>query len=67
MTLFAVMCAGMFPVLHTGPSVAGILVVPVSEHDELLAAIPQPAGVGRVRGVDVLHDFAGVLVHRPGS
>ena len=24
MTLFAVACAGMFPLIHTGPSVAGV-------------------------------------------
>ena len=45
-------------------SVAGVLAVPVSEHDERVAAVPQPAGVGRVRGFDVCDDLGGVLVHR---
>ena len=67
MTLFAVACAGMFPLLHTGPSVAGVLAVPVSQQHGGVAAVPQPAGVGRVRGFDVRDDFAGVLVRRPGS
>ena len=43
MTLFAVACAGMFPLLHTGPSVARLLAAALSEHDGPLAAVPQPA------------------------
>ncbi len=44
------------------PSVAGLLAVAVSEHDVALAAVPQPAGVGRVRGFDISDDFRRVLV-----
>ena len=40
--------------------------LPYPEHDGPLAAVPQPAGVGRVRGLDLLHRLAAVLVHRPG-
>jgi hypothetical protein len=58
MTLFAVMCAGMFPVLHTGRPWLAYWLFPYPEHDGSLAAVPQPAGVGRVRGFDLLHDFA---------
>ena len=47
------------------PSVAGgLLAVPVSEHDGHLAAVPQPADLGRVRGLDLRHGLAAVLVHR---
>ena len=53
MTLFAVACAGMFPVMHTWPSLAGLLAVPLSEHHGRVAAVPQPAGVGRLRGFDL--------------
>ena len=54
MTLFAVACAGHVPAAAHGPSVAGLLAVSLSQHHELLAAVPQPAGVGRVRGFDLL-------------
>ena len=68
MTIFAVVCAGMFPLIHVGPSVAGdLLAVPVSEHDERVAAVPFAAGVGRVRGFDVRDDLGGLLVHRHDS
>src|SRR5690349_24899635 len=50
---------------------AGVLDVPLPEHDERVAAVPQPAGVGRVRGFDLLHHLAAVLVpgadSRPGD
>ena len=48
-------------------SVAGILAVPVSKHDELLAAVPLAAAVGRVRGFNVRDHLGGVLVHRNDS
>ena len=38
-------------------SVDGVLHVPVPEHDGDLAAIPQPADLGRVRGFDLRHGF----------
>ena len=50
-----------------GASVAGLLDVSLSEHDGVLAAVPQPADLGRLRGLDLLHHFAGVLVRRPDS
>ena len=65
MTLFAVACAGIFPLLHTRPAVARLLAVPVSEHDGAVAAVPQPADLGRVRGLDLRHGVAAVLVRRP--
>ncbi len=45
-------------------SVDGVLHVPVPEYDGALAAIPQPADMGRVRGFDVRHGFGAVLVCR---
>ena len=49
---------GHLPVAAPGPSVAGLLAVPLSEHDGHLAAIPQPAGLGRVRGLHLCHGLA---------
>ena len=51
MTLFAVVCAGIFPLFHTGPSVARrLLAVPDPEHGSAaVAELPQSADVGRVR------------------
>ena len=63
MTLFSVSCAGMFPLLHLGRPMAGILAVALSKHDVALAAVPQPAGLGRVRGVDLRNRVAAVLVY----
>src|SRR5262249_9647741 len=37
------------------------------EHHERAAAIPQPAGLGRLRGFDLLHGFAALLVRRVDS
>ena len=65
MTLFAVACAGLFPLLAHGPAVVLLLAVPVPEHDGAVAAVPQPAGLGRVRGLDLRHGVAAVLVRRP--
>ena len=67
MTLFAVACAGMFPSAAPWPSVAGVLAFPLSQQHGRVAAVPQPAGVGRVRGLDLRDDFRGVLVCRPGA
>ena len=67
MTIFAVVCAGMFPLIHVGPTVAGILAVPLSQLDGCVAAVPVAAAVGRVCGFDVRNDLGGVLVHRDDS
>ena len=64
MTLFAVACAGLFPLLHLGRPWLRVLAVPVSEHDGDLAAVPKPADVGRVRGLDVRDGVAALLVRR---
>ena len=67
MTLFAVACAGMFPMLHLGRPVAVVLALPVSQHDGDPAEFPQPAGVGRVRGLHLRDGLAAVLVRRPDA
>ena len=46
MTLFAVACAGIFPLFHTGPAVARLLAAALPEHDGRLAAVPEPARSG---------------------
>jgi hypothetical protein len=55
----------MFPLFHTGRPWLAYWLLPVPEHDGHLAAVPQPADLGRVRGLDLLHGVAAVLVRRP--
>ena len=62
MTLFAVSCAGLFPLLHLGRPWVFLLAVAVSEHDGPVAQLPQSAGLGRVCGADLFHRFDSVLV-----
>ncbi len=64
MTLFAVACAGMFPLLHMGRPWLGVLAVSLSQFDGGVAAVPQSAGVGRVCGFYIRDDFIAVLVRR---
>ena len=45
-----------------GSALAGLLADPLSQHDADLAAVPQPARVGRVRCFDLRYRFADVLV-----
>ena len=66
MTLFAVMCAALYPVIHTGrPWFAAYWLLPVSVDARHLAAVPLAADVGRVRGLDLPHHVAALLVPRP--
>ena len=68
MTIFAVMCAGLFPLIHTGrPWLAAYWLFPYPNSMGDLAAVPQPADLGRVRGLDLLHGVAAVLVRRADS
>ena len=62
MTLFAVACAGIFPAPSYGPAVVRVLDVPVSQRDGNLAAIPQPAHLGRFRCFDLRHGLPALLV-----
>ena len=69
MTLFAVACAGIYPAVpHRPPVARDLLAVPGPELVPApLAELPQPADVGRVRGLDLRHGLGAVLVHGPGS
>ncbi len=67
MTLFAVASAGIFPLIHVGRPWLAYWLFPYPNTMNVLAAIPQPAGVGRVRGLDLRHHLGAVLVHRPDS
>src|SRR5450755_3296871 len=46
---------------------ACLLALSLPEHDAVLAEFPQSPGLGRIRGFDLPHDFAGVLVHGTDS
>ena len=66
MTLFAVACAAMFPLLHTGrPWLAAVLAVPLSQHHGAVAAVPEPTHLGRLCRVNLCDRVGAVLVHRP--
>ena len=56
---------GSVSALAHGSAMVLLLDVSLPQHDESLAAISQPAGLGRVCGVDLFHRLAAVLVHRP--
>ena len=45
----------------------GVLYVPLSQHHGTLAAVPQPADLGRLCGFDLWHGLSGVLVRGPNS
>ena len=64
MTLFAVACAGLFPLLAPGAALGLLLADAVSQHDGPVAAVAQPAGLGRLRGLDLRDGLAPVLVRR---
>ena len=64
MTLFAVSCAGLFPLLHLGRPWVFHWLLPYPNTMDLWPQFPQPAGVGRVRRAHLLHGFAVVLVRR---
>ncbi len=64
MTLFAVACAGLFPLLHLGRPWVFYWLAAVSRHDGSLAAVALAAGLGCLRGRHVSHRLADVLVHR---
>jgi len=65
MTIFAVVCAGMFPLIHIGRPWLGYWLLPY-QHDERMAAISVTAVVGRVRRFYLRDHLGGVLVYRHG-
>src|ERR1700736_558227 len=48
-------------------AVAGVLALSLSQHHACVATIPQPAGLGCIRGLDLCHHLGAVLVHRADS
>jgi hypothetical protein len=52
---------------HRPPVAGGLLAVPLSRTRWAVAAVPQPAHLGRVRGLDLRHGVDRVLVRRPGA
>ena len=68
MTIFAVVCAGTFPLIHVGRPWLAYWLFPYPNTMNVWPQFPQPAGVGRLRGLDVCDDLDPVLVcrHDPG-
>ena len=65
MTLFALACAGLFPLLHLGRPQYAFFLAPYPNTLGMWAAVREPAGVGLLRGVHLQHDLRAVLV--PGD
>ncbi len=64
MTIFAVVCAGMFPLIHVGRPWLGYWLFPYPNTMNVMASVPFAARVGRLRGLDLRDDLGGLLVHR---
>jgi molybdopterin-containing oxidoreductase family membrane subunit len=68
MTLFAVACAAMYPLFHTGrPWLAIYWLFPYPKYNGDLAAVPKPIDVGCVCGFDLRNGLVAVLVCRIDS
>ena len=59
--------AGLFPILHLGRPWFFYWLAPYPEHDEPVAAVAQPAGVGLLRDRHLHHRVAPVLVPGPDA
>jgi Ni/Fe-hydrogenase subunit HybB-like protein len=62
MTIFAVMCAGIFPGIHVGRVWVTYWMVPIPNQMAHVAELPQPAAVGRLRRQHLRDRLAAVLV-----
>ena len=67
MTLFAVACAGLFPLLHMGRPWFAYWLLPYPNTMKVWPQFRSPLGVGCICCLDLFHSFAVVLVRRPGS
>jgi hypothetical protein len=65
MTLFAVICAAIFPGHSRGPRLDGVVFGAGAKCQRHLAKLPITPALGRVCGFDLLHRFGAVLVHGP--
>src|SRR5262245_65405969 len=52
---------------HRAPVAGDLLAVPLSKRHGPVAAVPQPADLGRLRRLDLRNGFGAVLVHWPRS
>ena len=64
MTIFAVICAGMFPLIHVGRPWLGYWLFPYPNSMSVWPQFRSPAAVGRLRGFDLCHDLRRLLVYR---
>ena len=71
MTIFAVVCAGIFPAVHVGRVWVVYWLAPYPNQMSRLAQLPQPAALGRLGRQHLRHRVAAVLVSghdpRPGD
>ena len=64
MTIFAVVCAGIFPVFHVGRVWYAWFLFPIPNSNYIWPQLPLAARVGRVRGLDLRHGLRALLVRR---
>ncbi len=64
MTIFAVICAGMFPLIHVGRPWLGYWLFPYPNTMNVWPQFRSPLLVGRVCGFDIRHHLGCLLVHR---
>ena len=64
MTIFAVVCAGIFPVFHLGRVWYAWFLFPLPNSNIIWQNYRTPAGMGRLRGLHLRHGFGALLVHR---
>ena len=67
MTIFAVVCAGMFPLIHVGRPWLGYWLFPIPLTMNVWPQFRSPLALGRLRGLDLRHHLGRVLVHRHDS
>ena len=65
MTLFAVACAALYPLLHTGrPWLAIYWLFPISEYHGTLATVPESTDLGRFCRIHLCNRLLALLVRR---
>ncbi len=67
MTIFAVICALLFPGIHVGRVWFAYYMFPIPNQMAHLAELQEPADLGLLRGQHVLHGLAPLLVRRASS
>ncbi len=64
MTIFAVMCALLFPGIHVGRPWVAYWMAPLPNQMGVWPRLPEPAAVGLLRGLDLRHRVGALLVRR---